>query len=496
VRAALGASNGALRRTLLAESLLLCGAGAVLGVLLADPLVTLLGRYAARFSVRALDATADVSLVWVGAGLAMAAAVALAYVPRLPSLKTPGGFALASGGVRLTPGTNRRLRAFAVTQIAFSFVLLAGAGMLLATLTALQTAKTNFNVHQVLAVDLPTPLNGAKAIDFFQEVTRRVEQLPSVTRVAVGSVVPWRDAGRFGPGFQFTVEGYARANGEEDPFALFRNVTPGFFAALGVPLLVGRDFTDEDREGGEIVAIVSQSIAQRMFPGGDAVNRHLWWTDPVLGSDRRRIVGVVADLDDENVVAGPAMTVYNPYRQVPWGGRLFVHTEGDPYELVKPVTRIVRGISADVPVERAATLADVRTEVLAPERLNAFVFSGFAGVALLIAVVGVAGVLAFSVSARTREFGVRLAIGANPRQLLVRVLGEGAFLAAIGIAAGVSGGYAIGLIAENYFADLRLPGVLSVLGAAAVLGSAAVVASLVPAARAARVDVLKALQPE
>jgi len=498
VRAALGASTGALRRTLLAESLLLCAAGAVLGVMLAHPLVDAIGRYAARFSVRALDAKVDASLLWVGAGLAMVAAVVLAYVPRLPSPQAPTGLALASGGVRITPGTNRRLRAFAITQIAFSFVLLAGAATLLASLTALQTARTSYNLRQVLAVDVSTPLvsDGPKMIDFFQEVFRRIEELPGVTRVALGSVVPWRDAGRFGPGTQFTVEGYAPASGEEYPIAKFRIVSPGFFVALGVPLLAGRDFTDDDRRGQERAVIVSQSIAQRMFPNGDAVNRQFWWTDPVLGSDHRRIVGVVADVDDENVVAGPTMTVYHPFRQIPYGGRLFVHTAADPYALVAPVTQIVRKLSPDTPVERAATLADVRAEVLAPERLNAFVFSAFAGIALLIAVVGVAGVLAFSVSARTREFGIRLALGSTPRQLLELVLRQGAFLVAIGIAAGLAGGYAIGRAAATHFDDLRLPGVLSVLGAAAVLGGAALVASLIPAARAARVDVLQALQQE
>jgi predicted permease len=492
IRAALGASNGALRRTLLAESLVLCGAGAVLGVLLAYPLVAVVGRYASRFSVRALGATPDASLLWVGAGLALAAAVTLAFVPRLPSRPGSTGLGLASGGVRITPGTNRRLRLFAVTQIAFSFLLLAGAGTLLTSLTALQTAKTPFNLRQVLAVDVPTPASA----DFLEEVTRRIEHLPGVERVAVGSVVPWRDAGRFGAGYQFTVEGHAPAIGEENPYARFRNVGPGFFAALDIPIIAGRDFTAADRDGSERVVLVSQSVAQRMFPNGDAVNRHLWWTDPVLGADRRRIVGVVADLDDENVVAGPALTVYNPYRQLPYGGRLFVHTAGDPYALVKPVTRIVRQLSPSQPVERASTLADVRAQVLAPERLNAFVFSGFAGVALLIAVVGVAGVLAFSVSARTREFGVRLAIGSTPRQLLAHVLSEGALLVAIGIGAGVLGGYGIGRLAQGYFANLQLPGILPVLTAAVVLGGAAVVASLMPAARAARVDVLQALRSE
>ena len=220
VRAALGASRGALRRTLLAESLVLCGAGAVLGVLLARPLVAVVSRYAARFSVRALEVTVDASLLWVGAGLAMAAAVLLAYVPRLPSTHAPTGLGLASSSVRLTPGTNRRLRAFAMTQIAFSFVLLAAAGTLLAALVALQTASTGYNMRQVLALDLPTPsiaIRNAQEMDFYQEVTRRVGSLPGVEGVALGSFVPWRDAGTLLPGFKFTAEGYTPAQRRRGP---------------------------------------------------------------------------------------------------------------------------------------------------------------------------------------------------------------------------------------------------------------------------------------
>jgi len=500
VRAALGAGHGALRRTLLAESLVLCGAGAVLGVVVARPLVTVVARYAARFSIRALEVTVDSSVLWVGAGLAMAAAVLLAYVPRLPSPQAPAGLGLASGSVRITPGTSRRLRVFATTQIAFSFVLLAGAGMLLATLVALQTANTGYNMRQVLAFDIPpsaTGVVGARVTDFYQEATRRIGQLPGVDGVAVGSFVPWRDAGTFGPGVRFTVEGYTRADGEDDPAARLRLAAPRLFDVLGVPLLAGRDFTDDDRDGGEQVSIVSQSVAQRLFPNGDAVNRHMWWTDPYFGKPvPRRIVGVVADVDDEHVIRGPALTIYMPVRQVGFAGRLFVRTAGDPYALVPAVTRVIRDISADQPVERAATLEDVRAEVLSPERLNAFVFSGFAGIALLIAVVGVAGVLAFSVSARTREFGVRLAIGSAPRQLLARVLGEGVVIAAIGIAAGAVGGYALARVAARSFGHVQLPGAVPVIGATAVLIGAAVVASLVPAARASRVDVMQALRSE
>ena len=519
VRAALGAGTGALRRTLLAESLVLCGGGAVLGVALAQPLVAVVSRYAARFSIRALEVTVDPSVLWVGAGLAMAAAVLLAYVPRLPSQASDSapswlrrtlrsldeggrfGLGLSSGSIRITPGTNRRLRIFATTQIAFSFVLLAGAGMLLTTLVTLQTANTGYNMRQVLAFDIPTPatgLGGATVIAFYQEATRRISALPGVEGVSVGSFVPWRDAGSFGPPIAFTVEGYARADGEEDPHARLRIAAPRFFAVLGIPLLAGREFTDDDGDGGEPVSIVSQGVAQRLFPNGDAMNRHMWWTDPYFGNPPvpRRIVGVVADVDDEHVVRGPALTVYMPVRQVGLAGRLFVRAAGEPHALVPAVTRVIREVSADQAVERAATLEDVRAEVLSPERLNAFVFSGFAAIALLIAVVGVAGVLAFSVSARTREFGIRLAVGSAPRQLLVRVLGEGVVIAAIGIAAGAAGGYVLARVAARFVAAAELPGALPLLGAAAVLIGAAVVASLMPAARASRVDVIQALRSE
>jgi hypothetical protein len=319
VRAALGASRGALRRTLLAESVVLCGAGAAFGLALSQPFVKAVAGFAVRFSVRALEVRVDSTVLWVGAALAMAAAVLLAYVPRLPAAGR--GLGLASHSLRITPGTNRRL-----------------------------------------AIDLPTLAVGVQdevEMDLYLEMTRRIDQLPGVKGVALGNFVPWRDAGRMGPGFQFTAESWAPADGEEPPHARIRMVTSHFFSVLGVPLL-----------------------------------------------------------------------------------------------------------------------------------------AGFAGVALLIAVVGVAGVLAFSVSARTRELGVRLAIGSSPRRLLLGVLGEGASIVAVGIAAGAVGGYAFTGIASSFLGSVRVPGALPLLGAATLLVAAAVFASLMPAARAARVDVTSALRAE
>jgi putative ABC transport system permease protein len=514
IRAALGASAGALRRTLLAESLLLCGAGAILGVLSARPMVAILARYASRFSVRALDLSIDSSMLWVGAGLAILAAVLLAFVPRLPSAGASQGFGLASGGVRITGSTGRRLRIFAVTQIAASFMLLAGASMLVKTLIQLQSVQTGFDTRRVLAINVPVMSYGKTSqeiINFYKETIRRIQELPGVDAVAQGSVVPWRDAGSFGPGFQFAAEGHIKSEREEDPRAQFRTASPGFFASLGVPIVEGRDFNDNDRRGGEPVVIVSQSVAQRMFPGQDPLNRHIMWSDPVMAfiyvsTGPRRIVGVAADVDDEHVVPGATLTVYHPFGQVPdqnegkelgvWGGRLFVHTHMDPYALVTPITKIVRDMSADQPVEHAATLEDVRAEVLTPNRLNTLVFGGFAAVALAIAIVGVAGVLAFSVSARTREFGIRLAIGSQPSRLLAGVIAEGAVMASAGVIAGAAAGYGIAKLAGTYITDIATPGVVPVMASAIILLAAAIIASALPAARAAKVDVIQALRSD
>jgi putative ABC transport system permease protein len=511
VRVALGASKGSLRRMLLAESLLLCGAGAALGVLSAQPMVAVLARYASRFSVRALDFRVESSLLWVGAALAIVAAVILAFVPRLPSSGTPSGLSPSSGSVRVTGSTSRRQRIFAVTQIAASFVLLAGASALIATLIALQKTQTGLDTQHVLAIDVPAMSFGKtsqQVVDFYKESMRRIDALPGVSETAFGNVVPWRDTGY---GFQFSGDGHAHAANVEDPRAQWRSISPGFFAALGVPMIAGRDFNalDNQNSNAEPVVIVSQTLAQRMFPNQDAVNRHVYWTDPVLqfasGSEAekarmmapRRIIGVTADIDDGHVVPEPTVTVYSPFDEGPiFGGRLFIHTSANPYALVPSVTRVIREMSADQPVEHAATLADVRAEVLTPDRLNSLVFGVFAAVALAIAVVGVAGVLAFSVSARTREFGIRLALGSRPQNLLRGVLAEGAAMAAAGVFAGGAFGFALARVAGRYFLEVKMPGALPVFVSAFVLMTVAVVASVLPAARAARVDVMQALRSE
>ncbi|HXN98479.1 MAG TPA: ADOP family duplicated permease [Candidatus Acidoferrales bacterium] len=510
IRAALGASTGALRRMLLAESLLLCGAGAAIALIIAQPLVTILARYASRFSVRALDLTVDTSMLWVGAALAIVAAVILAFVPRLPSANSSNGMNLASGSVRITSSTSRRQRIFAVTQIAASFVLLAGASMLITTLIALQKTQSGVDTRRVLVVDVPTPTYGRtqqQVLDFYKESIRRIDALPSVTETAFAVIAPWRDAEGFIIGLQFSGDGHTP--GKDDPRAQWRTISPGFFSALGVPIIAGRDFNALDDQNQEPVVVVSASVARNMFPGQDPINRHVYWTDPVLqflpGEESEmarfksphRIIGVAADVDDLHIVPTPTPTIYSTFADAPmFGGHLFIHTTGNPYSLVTPVTKIVRDMYADEPVEHPATLEDIRAKVLAPDRLNSLVFGVFAAVALVIAVVGVAGVLAFSVSARTREFGIRLALGAQPGNLLRGVVTQGAVMASVGVVAGAVFGLIVARVAGSYFGELKMPGALPVIVSAFVLLGAAVVASMLPAARAARVDVIQALHSE
>jgi predicted permease len=502
VRSALGASTAVLRRALLAESLVLCVSGAVAAVLLAVPMVEVLGRYAARFSVRANDLKLDFSVVWFGIGLALVAAVFLAYIPRLPSANAPQG-GLAGRGTRIAGGSRRRLRAFAVTQIAASFLLLAGACVLMKTLFVLEQTRPQFDSANVLAVNLPLMSYGKtpqQVQDFYRDAVRRIGALPGVEHVSSGFSVPWRDEQGLSIGFSFAATGARRADGQ-DFRAKFRSVSPGFFATFGVPVLEGRDFNDGDKDGSERVVIISQSLAQMLYPGQDAVNRTMRWTDGVMkfigiSYEPRRIIAVVPDFDDENIIPQPAMTIYQPVDQEWSSGRLFVRAHQDAYALVPAITRTIHEMSADQPVEKASTLGDVRAEVLTPDKLNAVVFGGFAAVALLISVVGVAGVLAFSVSGRTREFGIRMALGAQPRNILTDVLTEGVVMAGIGVGAGGVVGFILARIVSKYVTALDQPGALAFIASAGVILGAAVIASAVPAARAARVNAVEALRSE
>jgi predicted permease len=392
---------------------------------------------------------------------------------------------------------------FAVTQITASFLLLAGACVLMKTLFVLEQTRPPFDAANVLAIDLPVMSYGKtpqQIAQFYRDLQQRVASLPGVEHVASGFSAPWRDDRSLNISFTFAAQGARRDDGQ-DFRAKYRTVSPGFFATFGVPLTAGRDFNDGDKANAERVVIISQSLANLLYPGQNALNRKMWWTDGVIkfigiSPEPRRIIAVVPDFDDENIIPAPAMTVYQPIEQDGWNGRLFVRAHQDAYSLVPAISRTISEMSADQPVEKASTLGDVRAEVLTPDKLNAIVFGGFAAVALLISVVGVAGVLAFSVSSRTREFGIRMALGAQRRNILTNVLVEGLVMAFIGVSAGVLLGFGISEAAGKYLAEIRQPGALAFVASAFTILAAAVIAAAVPAARAANVNAVEALRAE
>ena len=504
VRSALGASTAALRRSLLAESLVLCMSGALAALLLAVPMVNVLGRYAQKYSVRARDLSLDFSLVWFGIGLALLAAFFLAYIPRLPSPDSPQG-GLTGRGTRVAGAGRGRLRVFAVGQIMISFLLLGGACVLMKTLYVLEQTRPPYDSANVMAINLPVMSYGKtdqQIGEFYRQVRERVGAIPGIDMVSEGSAAPWRDSRGLNISFEFSAQGaQAKSNGDRTYRAEFRSVSPKFFATMGVPILGGRDFNDGDKEGAERVVIISQSLANELYPGQNALNRTIRWTDGVMkfigiSYEPRRIVAVVPDFDDENIIPSPAKTIYQPVDQEGWNGRLFVRAKGDPYSLVPAIDRTIHEMSSDQPVEKASTLGDVRAEVLTPDKLNAVVFGGFAAVALLISVVGVAGVLAFSVSSRTREFGIRIAMGALPRNILTNVLTEGGVMALMGVGIGVALGFVSIMVIRRFVGEIHYLGPLAFFASAFVLLAAALIASAVPAARAARVNAVEALRTE
>ena len=328
-------------------------------------------------------------------------------------------------------------------------------------------------------------------------------RFPVSMRLLSGWSLPWRDAGS-GPTLQFGGDGHVHAAAEEDPRAQFRVISPGFFARWAFPLLLGAISmssmvkSNRARRHHQPNARAAHVPRSRPDQSARVLDRSGLENHPRNDSGRRN-----ASLASPPILTmrmsfrSPPLTFYNTFEQGPlFRGRLFIHTSANPYSLVTPVTRIIRDLSADQPIERAATLEDARAEVLTPHRLNSVVFGVFAAVALAIAVVGVAGVLAFSVSARTREFGIRLALGSEPQRLFKDVIAEGAAMAAAGIVAGALFGFVLAQVARSYFADVTTPGVFAMAVSAFVLLTVAVIASMLPAARAARVDVIQALRTE
>ena len=505
IRVSLGGSKAALRRGLLVESLVLASVGAGLGLLMAswslDALVIFLGRFTSRASEIALDA----SVFGFATLIAVAASVFFAMLPPLPDGDRVGG--TVSTGARSTVGTRARRaqRALVVAQIATSFVLLIGAGLLLRTMMHLNRVDPGFDTTRILTMDVPFDFqSGRSPADIrnqYLSILDSVRALPGVQSAALSSSVPLSSPGIFTTQIAIDVEGHEPVPGAPSPRASFQVVSPDYFRTMGIDLR-GRDFTTTDVRDAQKVLVINESMARAYFGDRDPIGQRIAWTDPLMerflgiGPEMRTIVGVAADTRNRGVDAEVAHRVYNAFPQVGIVGSLVIRVKSDHNAVLTAVRRVVRAHDPTQPIENVATIEDLASESVAPRWLNTMLLSAFATLALVIAAVGIGGVLAFSVESRTREFGVRSALGAARHQIWSGVLAEGGILATIGVLLGSVLAVAAARLISGLLVGVPALDPVTFVGVGLLLGGVAMGAVWVPAWRAATVSPMEALVAE
>lgn len=507
VRQALGAATSRLRRLLLAENLTLALGGGILGVLVAFAGVKLLIAFASQLSPRAQEIRVDGTVLAFGFLTSAIAAIALSFVPRLragrslPTSLTPSGHRST-----LEAGRKRLQNSLVVAQIAVSLVLLSGAGLLVRTIGNLQRVESGVRAENVLTVELPLdgdllrevmkqPQNLAR----YEEMRDRISSLPGARVAAVGSDVPLEPTAL---DFDIKAEGVEAPPNETVPHGGIRTADPRFFEAAGIPLVSGRVFATTDRRDSPLVVVINRALAHQLFGDLDPVGRRVALTGPTLrftpfSGDWRTVVGVVGDTHDRGLDDAPSPTLYAPFAQeLVLGASLLVRTDAEPTALQLTVERAVRQVYPRQLIEKVRTLEAIRDKSIAPRRLNAVFIASFASLALLIAMVGIAGVLAFSVSARTAEIGIRMSLGAGKARIRQMVLREGGVLVATGLAVGLLGSLFAGRLLRGLLFGVTSYDIATLGAVALLLSIVGLLACWLPAARAAKVDPLEALRAD
>jgi putative ABC transport system permease protein len=507
VRVALGAGRGRLRRLLLIENLGLALMGGALGVLVAFAGLRLLVEFAAQFSPRAGEIRVDAVVLGAALATSVVVAVALSFIPA-PGTEPGRGLTLAPAdrGPTLGRAKRRVQQVLVVGQIGATMVLLSGAGLLVRTLAKLQAVDTGVRVDHVLTLDLPLGgdllrmvMDQPGNLANYERIRDRVAALPGVEGVTLGSAAPLRGSIM---AFDMKADGYPLDPERPTPRAELRTVDPGYFATAGIPLVAGRGFDGTDRWGTARVAILSESFARRLFGTDDPLGRRVAPTGEVLkvtpfSGDWRTVVGVVADTRDHGLDEDVTAAMYEPFAQeFIVAATLVVRTTLDPAVLRPTIVRAVHEVAPDQLIERVATLEQVRDQTVGPRRLDAVFIVSFGVLAMLIAMVGIAGVLGFSVSSRTAEIGIRMSFGAKASNVHRMVLREGGVLLAVGVVLGSAGA----LVATRFLRGLLFgvaPDDPGTLGAVALfLVAVGMAACWLPAARAAQVDPARALRGE
>ncbi len=501
IRTALGAGRGRLIRQLITESVILALLGALLGVGVAKAGMTVLLSRAPQSLVLIDRASIDGTTLAVTALVAIITGIIFGTLPALQSVTPQLATALRAGGrgARGRVSANRTKRAIVVAELALAVMLLSGAGLLLRSFSRLISVDTGFRPEGVLSmkVTLPAASYDSSAVrNFIQALVPKMRAIPGVQTVGVADAIPLDGTGN---DFSFTIRGRTYARPSDQPNTNVRLVTPDFFKSLGIPLQHGRVLQDADAPGAPRVFVVNAAFEKAFFANGGAIGQaiHLGW-----GNDDKtamnEIVGVVGDTHDVDLGANPEPTVYASYVQYPQQHTVSVllRTAAPPASIATPARAVIREIDRELPVYAVQSMEERVSASVGPRRFYATLITVFASVALVLAAVGLYGVIAYAVTQRTHELGVRVALGATTERIAGMVVREGLALTAVGLGAGIVGSIAAGQLMSTLLFGVGARDPYTLFAVVALLGLVATAASWLPARRAARVDPLVAMRGE
>ena len=495
VRASLGASRWRIVRQLLTESIILSLAGGLLGVLAARWAVTGLLALAPRDLMRPANIEVDLRILLFAIGLSGLTGIVFGLAPSLISSRIRLAEALNDGSRSST--SSGRLRAWLVgAEVALSVMLLAGAGLLFRSLVGLQKVDPGLDASGVLTFRVSIPAarypEGSRRTQFFSQALGRIQQLPGVRSASAVSYLPFTD--QFA-GTSVSIAGRPKPKPGEESYGVISTVMPGYFRTMGIPLKRGRDFTAADNsQSTPYRFIVNKAFVRKHFPGEEPIGKSI-----SVAMDRQNpygeIIGVVGDVKEGSLDKEPEPTVYYIYSHFAYTSMILaVRTDGNPMGLAEPVRRIIRDLDSAQPVAEIRSMQEILGQTFARQRFSALLLSGFSMCALLLAAVGIYGVLAYSVSERTREIGVRVALGAEPSRIAGLVIGDGARPVLAGIALGIGGALGLSTLLKSLLFGVGPRDPLTFVIVPVVLMSVGLIAAYVPARRAARLDPMQALR--
>ena len=506
VRHALGAGRGRLVRQLLTESVVLASVGTIAGLLVAFGGLRVLFALAPTTLPRFEGATLNLSVLAVALTSAVVTGLAFGLAPALSLLGMDLHSDLKDGGQRGGTKGNRLRGVFVVTQLALAVMVAVGAGLLIKSFSKLRSTDPGFDPTGVLTFELNLPPGSypeyPRVVDTYDEILDLIQALPGVRSVGMTSSLPLSEAQDYL--LRLNLVGAPAAAPGEEPNAWYRQVSPAFFASMGIPLLRGRAFGDRDTPDSPGVVIINRALARLLFDEGeDAIGRRLsgvsgnWGPMGRVFNAETEIVGVVDDVQYGNLRTGSAPSLYFPHSQAPFRRMtITAQTAGDPADLVGAVRSEVAAIDANLPVGNITTMQGAFDRSIARDRFAMFLAGLFGILALLLASVGIYGVLSYTVAQRTRELGIRMALGASQRTVLTYVLRQSITLIAIGAGGGIAGALLLTRVMASQLYGVTARDPITFVSATVVLSAVALLASYVPAARATRVDPITALRYE